>query len=117
MKKVTFYKTMFGSANRPLKIETGTGYKKKYTISGTDNEISLIFEKRRFDWAITEEKSGMLVLQNFRTRKEAELAVTENLLQAINKKMQSVNYYITLVNIERGKIETEETRHERVCND
>ena len=103
MKKTTFYKTMFGGSNCPPKIETGTGYKKIYTISGTNNEISLIFEKCRFDWAITEEKSGMLVLRNFRTRKEAELAVTENLLQAINKRLQSVNYYITLLNIERGK--------------
>ena len=103
MKKTTFYKTMFGGDNCPPKIETGTGYKKIYTISGTNNEISLIFEKRRFDWAITEEKSGMLILRNFRTRKEAELAVTENLLQAINKRLKSVNSYITLLNIEREK--------------
>ena len=103
MKKITFYKTMFGGDNCPPKIETGTGYKQLYPVTGTNAEISLIFEKRRFDWAITEEKSGMLVLRNFRTRKEAELAVTENLLQAINKRLQSVNSYITLLNIEREK--------------
>ena len=103
MKKTTFYKTMFGGDNQPPKIEIGTGYKQLYPVTGTNIKISLIFEKRRFDWAITEEKSGMLVLRNFRTRKEAELAVTENLLQAINKRLKNMNYYITLLNIEREK--------------
>ena len=105
MKKITFYKTMFGGANRPPKIETGTGYKKIYTISGTNNEISLIFEKRAFDWAITEEKTGFLVRGDYRTRKEAENSITPELLKAINEKLPRLNHYITLINIERGKRE------------
>lgn len=96
---------MFGGANRPPKIETGTGYKKIYTISGTNNEISLIFEKRAFDWAITEEKTGFLVRGDYRTRKEAENSITPELLKAINEKLPRLNHYITLINIERGKRE------------
>lgn len=103
MKKVIFYKTMYGGKDQPPKIETATGYKQLYTVTGENLEISLIFEKRSFDWAITEEKSGLLVRDNFRTRKEAAESVTPDLLKAINKKLSSVNYYITLLNIERGK--------------
>lgn len=105
MKKVIFYKTMFGGANRPPKIETGTGYKQFYTITGTNIEISLIFEKRAFGWAITEEKTGLLVRDGYRTRKEAENSITPELLKAISEKLPKLNHYITLVNIERGKRE------------
>lgn len=103
MKKVTFYKSMFGGANKPPRIETATGWQSFYTITGTDIEISLIFENRGNDWAITEEKSGMMVLCNFRTRAEAEKAVTMDLLRKINDRLPSLNYYITILNIERGK--------------
>ena len=103
MKKVTFYKTMFDGAGKPPKIETATGYQSYYTITGTDIEISLIFEKRLHDWAITEEKSGMLVLSNFKTKADAEKAVTCELLRAIHNRLPSVNHYITILNIERGK--------------
>ena len=103
MKKVTFFKTMYGGKNQPPKIETAIGYKQLYTVTGTDIEISLIFEKRRYDWSITEEKSGLGVRGNFRTRKEAEQYITPELLKAINERLPSVNHYITLLNIERGK--------------
>lgn len=104
MKKVIFYKTMYGGKNQPPKIETAAGYKQLYTVTGTDIEISLIFEKRSFDdWAITEEKSGLLIRGCFPTRKAAEQAVTPELLKAINEKLPGVNHYITILNIERMK--------------
>ena len=106
MKKITFYKTMFDGDNRPPKIEIGTGYKQLYPVTGTNIEISLIFEKRSFDWAITEEKTGLLVRRNYRTRKEAENSITPELLKAINERLAKLNHYITLVNIEREKIDT-----------
>ena len=105
MKKVLFYKTMYGGANKPPKIETGTGYKQIYTVPGTDREISLIFEKRAYDWSITEEKSGLMILCNFQTRAAAAQAVTPELITKINDRLPSVNHYITMVNIERGKRE------------
>lgn len=110
MKKITFYKAMSGGANRPPKFEIGTGYKKIYTISGSKDEISLIFEKCRFAWAITVEKSGLCLYRHFRTRKEAELSITENLLQELNKCLQrgKYDYYIKLLNIEREKKTVEE---------
>ena len=105
MKKVLFYKTMSGGANKPPKIETGTGYKQIYAVLGTDREISLIFEKRAYDWSITEERSGLLILCNFSTRKAAAEAVTPELITRIYERLPSCNKYITMVNIERGKRE------------
>lgn len=109
MKKVTFYKMIRDPRENYATPQASTGYKQTYNYydpSGRDAfEISLIFEKRAFDWAITEEKTGFLVRGNFRTRKEAEKSVTPELLKAINEKLPGLNYYITLVNIERGKRE------------
>lgn len=101
MKKVIFYKTMYGGKGQPPKIETATGYRQLYTVTGTDIEISLIFEKREFEWAITEEKSGFLVKQDFPTRKAAEESVTPELLKMIADKLPTLNDYITVLNIHR----------------
>lgn len=105
MKKVIFYKTMYGEKNQPPKIETSTGYQQYYTVSGSDIEISLIFEKCAHDWSITEEKSGFLVKRNFCTRKEAEQSITPEMIKIIADKLPGLNHYITLLNIERGKRE------------
>lgn len=104
MKKINFYKTMQGTNGKP-DIRSATGYQQFYTIAGTDIELSLVFEKCAYDWSITEEKSGFLVNRNFRTRKEAEQSITPELIKAIADKLPGLNYYITLVNIERGKRE------------
>lgn len=103
MKKVTFYKTMFNSSGKPPKIVTASGYQSYYTITGTDIEISLCFDKRASDWVITEESSGLSVLSGFKTRAEAEKAVTPELLRKIHEVLPSNNKYIQMVNIERGK--------------
>lgn len=107
MKKVTFYKMIRDPRENRARPQQGTGYKQIYSYydpSSRDTfEISLIFEKRAFDWAITEEKTGFLVRGNYRTRKEAENSITPELLKAINEKLPGLNHYITLVNIERGK--------------
>lgn len=109
MKKVTFYKVIIDPRTRRATTRAATGYRKifnYYDPSSRDAfEISLIFEKRAFDWAITEEKSGFLVFGNFPTRKAAENRVTPELLKAINDKLPGLNHYITLVNIARGKAE------------
>ena len=99
MKKKTFYKMMAGN-----KIEKAEGYQQYYNIPGTDIEISLCFDKRPFDWAITEESSGMLIRRNFKTRKAAESSVNINMLKAIHKRLPSVNHYITMLNIHRGRV-------------
>ena len=107
MKKVKFYKMIYDPRTRKAAPQAATGYKQifnYYDPSTRDAfEISLIFEKRAFDWSITEEKSGFLIKANFRTRKDAENAVTAELLKAISEKLPGLNDYITLVNIERGK--------------
>lgn len=105
MKKVTFYKAMYDGKGKPPRFQKSTGYRSFYTVTGTDIEISLVFEKRAHDWAITEESSGMLVLSNFNTRKEAEVAVNPNILRAIADRLHSVNELRTMLNIYRGRVE------------
>lgn len=109
MKKVTFYKMIFDPRTRKAAPHAATGYKQTFNYYDPSRrdafEISLIFEKRAFDWAITEEKSGFFVKGDFRTRKEAENSVTAELLKAIAEKLPGLNHYITMVNIERGKRE------------
>ena len=107
MEKVTFYKMIFDPRTRKAAPQAATGYRQifnYYDPSGRDAfEISLIFEKRAFDWAITEEKSGFLVKCDFRTRKEAVNSITAEMLKAINEKLPALNNYITMVNIARQK--------------
>lgn len=105
MKKVTFYKAMFNGKNKPPRFEKSTGYQSFYTVTGTDIEISLVFEKCPHDWAITEESTGMLVRRNFNTRKEAEAYMTPDLIKAIAERLPSVNDLRTMLNIYRGRVE------------
>ena len=105
MKKVTFYKAMYTSKGKPPKFEKSTGYQSFYTVTGTDIEISLVFEKCPYDWAITEESTGMLVRRNFNTRKEAEAYITPSMIKAIAERLPSVNELRTMLNIYRGRVE------------
>lgn len=109
MKKTTFYKMIFDSRTRKATPQISTGYKQTYNYYDPSRreafDISLIFEKREFDWAITEEKTGFLVRGDFRTRKEAENSITPELLIAISKRLPELNHYITMINIERGRQE------------
>ena len=100
MKKVTFYKSMCDGS-----VITATGYQQYYTISGTDIEISLIFEKQGHQgWVITEEKSGLLASwQWFRTRAEAEESVTMDFLRKVEKSLPFAEKCIKRLNIERAK--------------
>ena len=104
MKKVTFYKTMFGGKGKPPRFETASGYQSFYTVTGTDIELSLIFHKSGASWAITEESTGLLIQLGFGTRKEAESAITPDLLRKINDRLPSVNEYRTMLNIYRGRV-------------
>lgn len=105
MKKTVFYKAKFNGIGEPPKYEKAEGYRQLYTVTGTDIEISLIFEKRELDWAITEEKSGLLVWRNFRTRKEAEAFITPEFLQKISDVLYTTRDYVTMLNIYRGRVE------------
>ena len=109
MEKITFYKMILDPRTRKAVPQAATGYQQTYNYYDPSRrdafEISLVFEKRAFDWGITEETSGFFVKGNFRTRKEAENSITPELLKAIAEKLPGLNHYITLVNIERGKRE------------
>lgn len=97
MKKVTFYKTMYGGENMPPKLEKSIGYQSWFTVTGTDIEISLIFEKQGNLWRITEESSGLKLPGVFDTRAEALNSVNINILQAIKKRLATAGKYINAI--------------------
>lgn len=105
MKKVTFYKTMYNGKNNPPKLEKAEGYRETYTLPGTGETISLVFEKRAYEWAITEESTGLLVRRNFNTRRDAINSITPELIRLIAEIIPGQDRYRTSINIERGKHE------------